>query len=136
MIVSADIHTRDGAWRPSVIERLGTGIGIAPSATSREQLTGEFIVVHLDEDEVWGTGGAYNLIDEAGCVACARKAAELAAASGVDWTRPRAEVIADPAARIVAVNVGVLLAHCGTGRDCDDLPEAATVSGYEAVRLP
>jgi hypothetical protein len=132
MIVSADIHTRVriGATRPTLAELITAEVGIAPGATSYGRLTGEYVVVHLYQ------GVAYQMSDEAGCVACARKAARQAAASGVDWGQTPAGILADPVARIVAVNVGVLLARCDTGRDCDDLPEAATAGGYEAVRLP
>jgi hypothetical protein len=136
MIVSADIHTRAhaGATQPTLVElvepRAEIRVGIAPGTTGHGRLTGEYVVVHLYR------GVAYRLSDEAGCVVCARKAARSAAESGVDWGQTPAGILTDPVATYRPGLAGGPSSQQDAHVDCDDLPEAATAGGYEAVRLP
>lgn len=87
---------------PVSAESVSPGLFINP-AVGEDGFTGDFLITH---------GPSGRRIGDGGCITCARKAAGVLAASGVDWTGPMDEVTADRAAVIAAEKAAELMDDC------------------------
>lgn len=91
-------------------EQVSPGLVITPTIQPDGRYAGWFALTHEPSGMALASSG--------GCLPCIRRAAEIAARSGLDWTRHMDAIRADPLAREVAVETTAEARACA-GSTCD-----------------